>query len=220
MQNLKEDVRAGQAFYTKRNLLLYDVGVLGLSNSWIWRCPTHKLLKMFNDNITANHLDVGVGTGYYLDHCQFPKFPLRLALMDLNGEALTFASTRVRRYKPKTYVRNVLEPIPFEDPCFDSVSVNYLLHCVPGTTKTKAVIFDHLKALMNPGAICFGSTLLQGGVARSWGARQLMSFYNDRGIFANTADDLSEFEDEFRQRFERVEFKVLGCAVLFKGYKS
>ena len=47
--------------------------------------------------------------------------------MDLNANALRFAADRIARYSPQTYRRNVLEPIAFDAPKFDSVGVNYLL---------------------------------------------------------------------------------------------
>jgi hypothetical protein len=96
--------------------------------------------------------------------------------MDLNQNALNYASHRIARYKPATYVHNVLEPIAIDTLPFDSVGINYLLHCLPGTLESKSVAFDHLKTLMNPGAVFFGSTLLQGGVARSWPAKRLKDF--------------------------------------------
>ena len=72
----------------------------------------------------------------------------------------------------------MLEPISIDAAGFDSVGINYLLHCLPGSFESKAVSLDHLKSLMKPGAIIFGSTLLQGGVARSWPAKRLMDVYN------------------------------------------
>jgi hypothetical protein len=99
-----------------------------------------------------------VGTGYFLDRCRFPSQSPRIGLLDLNPNVLQYASQRIARYKPETYCRNVLEPIFIDAAKFDSVAVNYLLHCVPGCIESKAVAFDHLKALMNPNAVLFGST--------------------------------------------------------------
>ena len=61
-----EQVTAGQAVYSKRVLRIYDFVVLGVSNRFIWKCPTQRLEQHYNQHITANHLDVGVGTGYFL----------------------------------------------------------------------------------------------------------------------------------------------------------
>jgi len=212
-----EQVAAGHAVYTKRMLGIYDFLVLGLSNRPIWRCPTQRLVEHYNRHVTANHLDVGVGTGYFLDRCRFPSNAPRVALMDLNQNALDFASHRIARYAPETYVRNVLEPIPIDAVKFGSVGINYLLHCLPGTIESKSVAFDHLKTLMNPGAVIFGSTLLQGGVARSWPAKRLMDFYNRKAIFSNENDDVDGLKRALGQRFRSVSIEIVGCAALFSG---
>jgi 2-polyprenyl-3-methyl-5-hydroxy-6-metoxy-1,4-benzoquinol methylase len=212
-----EQAEAGQAIYTKHVLGAYDFFVLGISNHFVWRCPTRRLLEQYDARVTATHLDVGVGTGYFLDRCQFPSPAPRIALMDLNRNALDFASRRIARYNPEIYLGNVLEPIPLDAPKFDSVGVNYLLHCLPGSIESKSAVFDHLKALMNPGAVLFGSTLLQGDVPRSWAAKRLMDFYNRKGIFSNERDDVDGLRRALDRRFEAVSVEIVGCAALFSG---
>ncbi len=212
-----EQVDAGQAVYTKRTLGAYDFAVLSVSNQFIWKCPTQRLLDLYNQSVTANHLDVGVGTAYFLDNCQFPSSTPRIALMDLNSNTLELASQRIARYKPKIYRRNVLEPISLDESKFDSVGINYLLHCLPGFIESKSVVFDHLKVLMNPNAVLFGSTLLYRGVSRNWFAKRLMDVYNKKGIFSNQSDELEGLRRELDKRFKDVLVEVVGCAALFSG---
>ena len=129
-----EQIAAGQAVYTKRMLGIYDWLVLGLSNRSIWRCPTLGLVAHYDRHVTAKvHLHVGVQTGHFLDCCRFPSTAPRVTLMDLNMNALDFAAKRIARYKLEIYVRNVLEPVPFDAMKFDSVGINNLLHCLPGS---------------------------------------------------------------------------------------
>ena len=137
--------------------------------------------------------------------------------MDLNKHTLDYASRRIARYAPVTFQRNVLEPIELAGGAFDSVGVNYLLHCLPGTLRTKAVVFDHLRPLLNAGAVLFGSTLLQGGVKRGWAAKRLMRFYNGKGIFSNEGDDLETLTLELERRFRNVSVEVVGCGALFSA---
>ncbi|MGJ0454053.1 MAG: class I SAM-dependent methyltransferase [Methylocystis sp.] len=212
-----EQIHAGQAVYTPNMLAIYDVLVLGLSNRWIWKCPTPRLLAHYDRHVSGNHLDVGVGTGYFLDRCRFPTATPRLALMDLNRDALQFSARRIARYRPEIYVRNVLEKIDFDGAKFDSLGVNYLLHCLPGDMATKARAFDFLSPLMNPGAVVFGSTLLQGGASRSFAAQRLMAFYNSKGVFSNTQDDLETLTRELEKRFSAVSVETVGCAALFSA---
>jgi len=217
MQPTKAEVEAGQAVYTKITLLFYDVIVVSVSNNHIWKCPSTLIEAHYNANISSNHLDVGVGTGYFLDRCRFPKDKPRVALMDLNPNSLAHTAKRLERYQPETYQQNVLEKIETPIKPFDSIGANYLLHCVPGTITEKAIIFDHLRKLMNPGARVFGSTILQGGVERSWLAQRLMAFYNKKGIFSNTTDSLDDLKSALSQRFVNVKVDVVGCVALFSG---
>lgn len=212
-----EQVEAGQAVYTKRTLAAYDFIVLGVSNRFLWKCPTRRLVRHYNKHVTANHLDIGVGTGYFLDQCQFPSPTPRVALMDLNSDTLEFASHRIARYKPEIYRRNVLESISLDAGKFDSVGINYLLHCIPGDIESKSIALDHLKSLMNPDGVLFGSTLLQGGVRRNWFAKRLMDAYNESGIFSNQSDDLEGLKRVLSKRFVGVSVEVVGCAALFAG---
>jgi hypothetical protein len=57
------------------------------------------------------HLDVGVGTGYFLDRCTFPVAAPEVHLMDLNPNCLEKTARRIRRYRPVTHRCNVLDPI-------------------------------------------------------------------------------------------------------------
>ncbi|HET6375620.1 MAG TPA: class I SAM-dependent methyltransferase [Methylocella sp.] len=212
-----EQIAAGHAVYTKGMLRIYDFLVLGLSNSLIWHCPSKRLLAHYNRHVSANHLDAGPGTGFFLDRCQFPSLAPRVALLDLNQNALAFSAQRIERYRPEIYIRNVLEPITLDAPKFDSIGMSYLLHCLPGAIGAKSVAFDHLKSLMAPGAVIFGATLLQGGVERSFAARRLMGFYNRKGIFSNSQDTLEGLRSALERRFKDTVLEVAGCAALFSG---
>ena len=212
-----KQVEAGQAVYSKSMLAIYDLFVLGFSNRLVWHCPSHHILALYNRFVTANHLDVGVGTGYFLDRCRFPNDRSRLALMDLNANCLDAACTRLARYRPEVYRANVLDPIGLDTSRFESISLTYLLHCLPGTIRTKSAVFRHLKPLLNPGSVIFGATLLSGGVHRSWAARRLMAFYNSRGIFTNDHDDLEGLREALSEHLTAVTVEVVGCAALFSG---
>lgn len=210
-------VVAGQRIYTKTTLLTYDFVALFLSCRFIWRCPAPRIEEHYNKHVTGNHLDVGVGTGYFLDHCRFPSRTPRIALLDLNHNSLEHTSLRIARYNPEVYCRDILEPVSVDSGKFDSVGISGVLHCIPGSIESKAKVLTHLKALMNPNAVLFGMTLLHRGVPRSWPAKRLMQAYNKMGIFANSQDDLDGLNRALRQRFRKVTVEAVGCAALFSG---
>lgn len=216
MEDSRSPVEAGQAVYTPSVLRVYDLIVLGLSNGLIWRCPTAALLKHYDRNVSPNHLDVGVGSGFYLDRCRFPAADPRLALMDLNPNALRFAARRIARFDPETYPHDVLEPVHERIPPFDSIGMTYLLHCLPGRIKDKAKAFDHVGVLGHAGAVVFGATILP-DLPMTRRARALMAFYNRRGIFSNRDDDLPGLTAALNARFETVTVHTVGCVALFSA---
>src|SRR5438093_4828403 len=212
-----KQVEAGQAVYTKPMLAVYDLLVVVFSNRLVWRRPSKHILALYDRYVPANRWDVGVGTGYFLDRCRFPKDRPRLALMDLNPNCLEAASTRLARYRPAVYRANVLDPISFDDSRFESISLTYLLHCLPGTIRTKSAVVRHLTTLLNPGGMMFGATLLSGGVNRNWAARRLMAFYNSKSIFTNEQDDLETLRDMLSEKLTGVTAGGVGGAARFAG---
>lgn len=213
--NMKNKSPSGHAIYNRFTLAVYDWYVLGLSNRFIWNCPTERLVAHFNRHVTDNHMDVGVGTGYFLDKCSFPSDSPRIGLLDLNPCSLSRSSRRIARYRPEIYWRNVLEPIDLPGSGFDSISLNYLLHCLPGTMTEKAVVFAHVAEHLNPGGTLFGSTLLHNGVPKNLAARRLMAVYNRKGIFGNLDDDVEQLRTALEQHFPRSGIEIVGCAALF-----
>jgi hypothetical protein len=48
MKTISEsDIKKGQSVYTPMMLKLYDLWVLDISNSWIWRCHKKEQLAQF-----------------------------------------------------------------------------------------------------------------------------------------------------------------------------
>lgn len=206
---------AGQAVYSPLTLAVYDLVVLGVSNPLLWRCPTARILALYDRHVTADHLDVGVGTGWYLDRCRFPSGAPRVGLLDLNAHALAAAARRIARYRPERYQADVLRPLRVATEPYRSIAVTYLLHCLPGAMAEKAIAFDHLMPLLRPDGVVFGATLLSSGVVRSPAARTLMRAYNRRGVFSNEADGVDDLRAALDARFDHVALDVVGCAALF-----
>jgi ubiquinone/menaquinone biosynthesis C-methylase UbiE len=211
-----DQVLAGQAVYTPLTLRAYDAFVLGLSNHLLWRCPTSELRALYARNVTDRHLDIGVGTGYFLDKVRWPSSTPSITLLDLNRHSLDAAARRIARYKPETVVADILAPLPTLGP-FDSAGVNYLLHCLPGAIAEKAVIFDNLRPVLSPGARIFGATILQGDAPRSRAAQALMNFYNRKGVFSNAKDTYEDLEAELRLRFKDLRLQRHGAVAIFEA---
>lgn len=208
---------AGAAIYTKPLLSVYDLAVIQISNRLAWRCPAQHTLAFYNAHISANHLEVGVGTGYYLDRCTFPSSTPRLVLVDLSPNSLQLAAQRLQRYSPTVLLADVLEPVQHDGSRFDSIALNYLLHCLPGTMLSKRVVFENVKPLLSPAGIVFGSTILGQGLRPNLLARELMRLYNARRIFSNTNDKLSDLEAILKHSFREYWTTVIGCVAFFNA---
>ncbi len=213
-----ETVAAGAAIYSRPLLSVYDWVVLGFSNTFVWQCPSRLILDFYNEHVSGKHLDVGVGTGYFLDKCKFPIRNPAIALADLNPNSVQTATNRLQRYRPATYIVNVLNPLQIAPADFDSVAINYLLHCLPGNILSKSIVFRNLKLLLNhKGGVIFGTTLLGRGIRRNLLARALMRAYNSRGIFCNTDDSVADLESVLKDSFRDHSIQIVGCVAFFVG---
>jgi Methyltransferase domain len=209
-------VARAHAVYTPLSLFFYDLLVHRLSNHLAWRCLTRRLLALYKANLSGNHLEAGVGTGYFIDHVTDAGFD-RLVLLDINRHCLDRAARRLARFNPTLVQANLLAPIVPPLAPFDSIAITYVLHCLPGRMDEKLVALDHLRPLMKEGAVLFGATILGNGISPNLAARQLLALYNAKGVFNNYDDDLDSLSAGLRQRFARVEIERQGCVALFSA---
>lgn len=217
--NVSEAERLGVAGYSRAGLAIYDALVYGVTSPYFWDCPGHVLLAHYNRHISNNHLDVGVGTGYMLDHCTFTSPSPRICLLDLSPNPLAKTARRIARYRPRTIQGSVLSPIPFDGEPFDSIGTNYMIHCVPGSIPEKAVLFDHLGALLAPSGVIFGSTVLGEGVPTNSRARWALPILNQKGTFSNLRDNEADLRRALETRFDDVSMRVVGMVALFSARK-
>jgi hypothetical protein len=85
----------GQRGYTRWLLRLYDPLVIGHIARIVWRCPVANLQAGYLEHIRDGHLDVGPGTGYFLEHAGMPVGS-RVTILDPNRNVLRHAVARLR----------------------------------------------------------------------------------------------------------------------------
>ena len=212
------DIARAHAVYTPSMLLIYDLLVHGLSNHIAWRCPTRRLLDLYRANLSSNHLEAGVGTGFFLDRAGKRSFE-RLVLLDINRHCLDRAARRLARFSPVLRQANLLAPIEPRLQAFDSVGLTYVLHCLPGRLSEKLACLDHLRPAMGQRAVLFGATILGRGIGPNGAARALLDLYNSKGVFNNREDDFETLSDGLRRRFAKVEIERQGCVALFRAVR-
>ncbi len=212
---MNPEVKAGQSLYSKPFLAVYNRAALGFYCRFVWRCRARNILELYNLHVSGNHLDIGVGTGFFLQRCRFPNPEPRLALMDLNPNSLEVAGRRLARYKPEIYKRNALEPIGFDGPGFDTVAVTNLLHCLPGTMETKGIVFEHIKPLVNPEGKVFGSTILYHGIRHNPVADLTLEILNRLGFMSNKQDSFEVLKRHLERNFAESHIWTCGYEALF-----
>ncbi|HEI2855297.1 TPA: class I SAM-dependent methyltransferase, partial [Escherichia coli] len=203
--------------YTPFTLKLYDWWVLDISNRFAWRCETRKyLLPHYLKHVKYRHLDIGVGTGFYL-----PYLPeeYNISLMDLNTASLDAASRRIgNRQNIKVIKHDVLECFPENlHNQYDSVSMFYLLHCLPGTMEQKNIVIKNAAASLTDGGVLFGATILGKDVEHNAFGHKLISIYNRKGIFSNRDDSEEVLKNILSSHFKSINVKKEGVVAIFSA---
>lgn len=210
-----DPAHAGQAVYSRSFLSVYDALVYGFNSPVLWRCPKSRIVAHYDANVSARHLDIGVGTGTLLDACRFPVAAPEITLMDLNPNSLAAASHRLARYSPRTHRANVLEDWHLEPGTYESVALTHILHCLPGTMAEKGVAFEHARRALAPGGTLFGATILAKDVHLSPLARAATGLSNRRGILHNWDDGPAELDAALASAFAERTVRVHGTVALF-----
>ncbi|WP_035375259.1 class I SAM-dependent methyltransferase [Pseudoduganella violaceinigra] len=213
--------RNGIKAYTPFFLHLYDFLVIGIFTRFFWKCEGRHYIDIYRRHARRRHADIGVGTGYFLDHAGLDESMQQIALIDLNRNCLRYTAQRLQRYAPDCHVRNAFRPISIGR-TVDSICIGGLIHCVPGTMRDKGRIFDAIAPLCAPGTTLFGYTLIGSGAPMSWHARILMGFMNWLQVVDNGGDSVDSLREELSQRFSQVEVWLVGCNAFFtaKNHKD
>lgn len=213
----RPETQDGAAIYSPLVLKLYDLWVLGFSNSYVWTCPTRKvLLPFFQKNLSANHLDVGVGTGYYPAKAKLNP-DQAITFLDLNANSLQATADRVAAAKPRLVQEDVLNPSgALGDQKFDSISLFYLLHCLPGEMERKAKdVSRFLGAHLTENGVLYGATILGSDVSHNWLGQKLMFVYNKKGVFGNADDTQTALATALSAYFSDINIRICGRVALF-----
>ncbi|MDP9299696.1 MAG: class I SAM-dependent methyltransferase [Actinomycetota bacterium] len=204
----------GQAGYNPFLLAIYDPFVLGFMARVVWRCPTPPIVERYRQHLGRKHLDVGPGTGYFIEQAA-PPAGTEVTLLDPNPNVLVRSSHRLAAMHPSTIQADVMKPLAVGP--FDSAALNYVLHCLRGPQSHKAVAIRNVAAVLEPGGVVFGGTVLGTAERHTPQARAVLWAFNRKGDFDNlgdTADGLRQILDE---SFRTVEVDVIGSIAHFRA---
>ena len=169
----------GQADYSRALLNLYDPLVLGPIARYVWHCPTSQLVGRYRANIRGNHLDVGPGTGYFLEHAGLPGCS-RVTVVDPNTNVLRHVSRRLRSLDVTAVEADVLKPLPVAGP-FDSAALHLVIHCLPGPMSRKAAAVADVAAVLAPDGVLFGASVIGRSGNHGRAARAFLWAFNRQG---------------------------------------
>lgn len=207
----------GQREYTPLFLRIYDPLILGFFTPVVWRCPATRLVDAYRRYLGKRHLDVGPGTGYFLDRAGMPVGS-RVTLLDPNVHVLGHASRRLKHLDITAVEADVCKPLPVRGP-FDSAALNGVLHCLPGPLPRKAAAVANVAAVLGPTGVLFGASILGSSGQHSRLARSLLEANNRRGTFDNLTDTEEGLGEILEASFEQVELETIGSMAIFSATK-
>ena len=210
------DGEAGASVYSPTILKVYDLLVNGLSHRFVWQCPTKTvLLPFYKEHLGVKHLDVGVGTGYFIAHAGLTSSH-QVGLLDLNENCLRAAAAQVKQAKVRTFRRDVMQPCSEPaDTGYDSVSLFHVLHCLPGTMDDKETAIANLKRYLSKTGVLYGVTILGTEAGHNAIGRMLLKQYNDKGIMHNLGDTFDDLQRMLRRQFQNVQIRRHNKVALF-----
>jgi SAM-dependent methyltransferase len=203
----------GQSDYTRPLLRLYDPVVLGFVSWFVWRCPTSRLVEGYRQHIRNRHLDVGPGTGYFLERSGLPDGS-HVTILDPNANVLDHASARLQRLDVTAVEADVLRPLPVDGP-FDSAALHLVIHCLPGPLSRKAVAVANVAAVLAPTGVLFGASVLGTSGPQTWLSRRVLDAFNQRGAFDNLNDSETGLREILAASFQNVELETVGSIAIF-----
>lgn len=213
---MTDSISAGARYYGAITLPLYDLAVLRTVVQFAWQCPLQTERALYDRCVGARHLDVGVASGYFLDHARWPVAEPEITLMDLNPNSTRYAAHRLRRYKISEIVGDALEPFPVAGE-FDSIGLFHLLHCIPGDLPAKAKVLKHASKVLKPDGVVFGANVTPVDCKPNIFAKMVLGFSHRLGALNNQRDSHADMETILHQNFTDVRIERVGCISLWEA---
>jgi len=203
----------GQSEYTKSFLRVYDAVILGFFLRFVWRCPTSRLVEGYRQHIRDRHLDVGPGTGYFIERSGLPNGS-QATILDPNQDVLDYATRRLPRLEVTAVQADVLKPLPV-DGLFNSAALHGVIHCLPGPLARKAAAVTNVAAVLASDGVLFGMSVLGSSGPQTWLSRLMLDTLNRRGTFDNLTDTEEGLNEILAASFEQVELETVGSVAVF-----
>ena len=185
--------------FVSKNIHYYDRLVNKINCQHVWKCSERYIINHYRNNISHYHLEIGPGSGYFLKKENLLKNPSidQLTLIDINSEILDFSKENLTPDYCNDIVTLNFDIFSDKIPSgikFNSVGLNYVLHCIPGKLENKLdTLLDNLD---HTGYNLFGATVICDPLHMNPLAEYELMLLNTLGIFNNNHDsyeDLSRY---------------------------
>ncbi|MGI9515632.1 MAG: hypothetical protein ACR2NP_01185 [Pirellulaceae bacterium] len=197
----------------------YDLVVPGWLSERVWRCPASQLDEMYERFSRPRHLDIGVGTGFYLQRLLNTDWnPCRLILADANPDCLEYASRQLADVPHETVQIDVLDLDPqlaARLGTVESIAANFLLHCLPHGIASADGLADLASEILVDDGIFFGSTITGEVAGQQPTSRRVMRLFNRLHIFGNRGDNVYQLQMLLSSRFAHCRIRSAGCVTMF-----
>ncbi|MEZ0235518.1 MAG: class I SAM-dependent methyltransferase, partial [Actinomycetota bacterium] len=205
----------GQRGYNRFLLAIYDPWVIGFMTRAVWKVPVPPAVERYRRLIGRRHMDVGPGTGYFLEKAA-PPDGTEITLLDPNPNVLRKTSHRLAGMHPTTVEADVMKPLPVEGQ-FDSAALSFVLHCLRDPMTNKASAIRNIADVLTPDGVLFGGTVLGPAASHTRPARAFLWAANNQGGFDNLDDTVDGLHEILGASFRDVEVEVVGSAALFSA---
>ena len=203
----------GQAGYNAAMLAIYDVWVLKFMTKAVWKVTVKQGVERYRQHMGHRHLDVGPGTGYFVEKSDPPR-DTEITLLDPNRTVLRHVAKRLEERRPIIVEADVMKPLPVDGP-FDSAALSFVLHCLRGPEGNKAVAVRNIADVLSPEGVLFGGTVLGLQSNHTKPARAFLRAANKQGGFDNMDDTPEGLRRILEMSFSAVDVDVVGSAALF-----
>lgn len=140
--------------------------------------------------------------------------------MDLNNHSLAHAKQQLANLIIETVQADIFQSDPTMQEKFDSISINYLLHCLPGSMPEKSLALKHAASMLKKNGVLFGATILSDEKMQTTMSRKLMSFYNRKSIFSNQSDNLANLTKALERNLNNISITCYAVLQFLQGKKK
>lgn len=200
-----------QSNVVSKNLFAYDYLVNDLNCNLVWQCEKNNIVQNYVSNITGNHIEIGPGTGYFLQNEQFNT----LQLIDINNDILVNSGQNLKKnsIEIQSHCHNIFSYTLTHLKPADSIGLSYVLHCVPGK------IEDNVKNLINnihfDKYILFGASVIKDPEERNMFAEIELFWLNKLGIFNNHGDTYKGLQKYLQESGFEYNLRLEGYVAIF-----